>query len=395
MFSFKSLQRILPRLYSFLPFFLSPKSAFPPVHAFFEVTYRCNLRCQMCHYLEIIEDTESNRTYKNELSAAEVKKIIATLPRFALITFTGGEAIMKSDFMEILEFAASRQKVHIITNGTLLTESVVEKLMALRTKSIFGAGVFYLGVSIEGGQDLHDKITTVPGSFRKTKQGLERLIQKRNESGSRYPLVHLTCVINRSNVMDLVPLYDYANELGVNICNFVLDNPATYWHGKEYDQDNHLKNPTPPVEEIDPVVLKGQLDKLTDRSRSHATQLRFSPNYITPEEIVRYYSNKSSYRDYRCYIPWAKVAFSAYGDVFSCPHYRLGSFQEGEDPIAWKSERVREFRERLKDEKIFPGCLGCCQSEYIGSQERVEVLTRQELFKAPKKTFNRGAIAIK
>jgi len=58
MMDFKVLQKILPRIYSFLPFYLAPRFALPPVQAFFEVTYRCNLRCDMCHYLEIIEETE-------------------------------------------------------------------------------------------------------------------------------------------------------------------------------------------------------------------------------------------------------------------------------------------------------------------------------------------------
>ncbi|MCH8157496.1 MAG: SPASM domain-containing protein, partial [Nitrospinae bacterium] len=186
----------------------------------------------------------------------------------------------------------------------------------------------------------------------------ERLIKRRQESGNRYPLIHVTCVIGRENVMDLVPLYDYAEGLGVNVCNFVLKNPATYWHAKDYDQDDHLMKPTPPVEEIDPDKLKEQLDLLANRSERYSTQLRFSPNYITPEEIVRYYSNKSSYTNYRCYAPWTKMAFSAYGDVFSCPHYRLGNFADANEVSPWQGERSREFRERLKEEKIFPGCLG-------------------------------------
>ncbi|MBL4665381.1 MAG: SPASM domain-containing protein, partial [Nitrospinaceae bacterium] len=86
----------------------------------------------------------------------------------------------------------------------------------------------------------------------------------------------------------------------------------------------------------------------------------------TVEEIVRYYSNKSSYKDYRCFIPWAKVAFSAYGDVFSCPHYRVGNLNDSSELTAWNSDRIKGFREKLKSEGIFPGCLGCCQSEYIG-----------------------------
>jgi MoaA/NifB/PqqE/SkfB family radical SAM enzyme len=223
-----------------------------------------------------------------------------------------------------------------------------------------------MGVSIEGGEKLHDTITTIPGSFKKTTQGLERLIAHKQELKSKFPLIHLTCVINRGNVMDLVPLYEYANKLGVNVCNFVVSSPATYWHGKDYDQDHHLDRPTAQVEEIEPKKLNRQLSKLETMSQDFKTKLRFSPNYITVEEIVRYYSNKSSYKDYRCFIPWTKVAFSAYGDVFSCPHYRVGNLNDDSKLTSWNSDRIKEFREKLKSEGIFPGCLGCCQSEYIG-----------------------------
>lgn len=381
---FKFLQKILPRVYSFIPYYLFPETSLPPFQAFFEVTYRCNLRCEMCHYLEIIEDTESQRKYKQELTTEEVKRVIAAIPRYTLITFTGGEAFMKADFMDILKFAAAKHKVHVITNGTLLTEQTVEELMRLRVRNVLGSGMFYLGVSLEGSEALHDRITTLPGSFRKTTAGLERLMNRRRALNSLYPLVHLTCVINRANVLDLVPLYDYANDLGVNVCNFVLENTATYWHARDYNQDQHLQIPPKPVAEISAVVLREQLAQLVARSRSYQTKLRFSPNYITPEEIVRYYSNESSYQDYRCHVPWSKIAFTAYGDVFSCPHVRLGSIgDKGESP--WYSQRAREFRKLLKKEKIFPGCLGCCQSEYIGPKnagpELIRIKTREQILK--------------
>lgn len=368
LFSIKNLQRVLPRLYSYIPFYLWPKYALPPLHVYFEVTYRCNLRCDMCHFLEIIEDTETNRKYKNELSADAVSTVISHLPRYAVITFTGGETFMKDDFLEIFDYAASRNKVHIITNGTSLNEAMVERLLQKRLRSMFGSGLFFMGVSMEGREELHDRITTIPGSFRKTTKGLERLLEKRNQLGGRYPMIHLTCVINASNVGDLGFLYDYANELGVDICNFVLSNPATYWHGKGYDQVKHLQTPTAPVETIEPGVLREQLDLLEQKSRNGKTQLRYSPNYITKEEIVRYYSNKSSYEDYRCYAPWAKAGVSAYGDVFSCPHYRVGNVQDQDNSLAWNAGEYQRFRELIKKENIFPGCLGCCQSEYIGNK---------------------------
>jgi len=364
-FSIKNLQKVLPRLYAYAPFHLLPRYALPPLHVYFEVTYRCNLRCDMCHFLEIIEDTEKNRRYKNELSADAIKAVIAGLPRYAVITFTGGEAFMKSDFLEILDYATARNKVHIITNGTALNEAMVERLLKKRLRSMFGSGLFFVGVSLEGREALHDRITTIPGSFKKTTAGLERLLKQRGKK--RYPLVHLTCVINAANVRDLPFLYDYAGRLGVDVCNFVLSNPATYWHGKDYDQADFLQTPAVPVEPIESGLLTEQLDLLEHKSQTSKTQLRYSPNYITREEIVRYYANQSSYKDYRCYAPWAKVGVSAYGDVFSCPHYRLGNIQDNGGGLAWNSAGHRDFRQQVKDREIFPGCLGCCQSEYVGA----------------------------
>ena len=103
LFTLKSLQKVLPRLYSFLPYYLDPGRAFSPAHVFFEVTYRCNLRCDMCHFLEIIEDPENNKTYKKRLSTNKIKQAIRWLQRSTLITSTGGEAFMKADFMDILK----------------------------------------------------------------------------------------------------------------------------------------------------------------------------------------------------------------------------------------------------------------------------------------------------
>ena len=364
MITFKTLQKWLPRGYGFLPYHFRPDRALPPAQVFFEVTYRCNLRCEMCHYLEIIEHTETRRAFKQELSAEGFRQVIERLPRFSLITFTGGEAFMKQDALDLLGFAARRHKVHVITNGTLLTPRTVDFLVERRVRRWWSPGLFYLGVSLEGGESLHDRITQVPGSFRKTTEGLERLMAARGPH--RFPLVHLTCVINRGTVGEMTGLYDYAERMNVDVMNFVLHNPAQYNHYSGYDHEAVLRRPAPPVEPIEPKVLRDVLDQLEDKSRRHRTRLRFSPNGITRGEIIRYYSNKSRYTDYRCYVPWSKMAVSAYGDLFSCPHVPLGNVASASPEAGWSGERARRFRRMLKREKIFPGCLGCCQSEYVG-----------------------------
>jgi hypothetical protein len=39
--------------------------------------------------------------------------------------------------------------------------------MNLRTRSLFGSGLLYMGVSLEGREEFHDKVTVVPGSYKK------------------------------------------------------------------------------------------------------------------------------------------------------------------------------------------------------------------------------------
>ncbi len=370
MFSVHKLQQTLPRLYGWLPRMLSPGRALPPLHAYFEVTYRCNLRCDMCHFLELIEETETGRRWGEEISPDQIKRAIDDLPRFTVITFTGGEAFLKPGFMDVLRYAARRNKVHVITNGTALTPDLCAELIQLRPKHWFAPGLFYVGVSLEGMQTTHDRVAQIPGSFEKTRRGLQELVRRRN--GKRFPLVHLTCVIKKENVREreLVSLYEMADALGVNVCNFVLNNPAVYKHAKGFASEVDLRQAAPPVESIDPELLRGQLARLLEAGREGACAVRFSPNGVTPEEIVRYYSGQSDYRNYVCRAAWSKVGVSAYGDVFICPHQKLGELDEHNGGVPWNMPVIGAFRRRMKAQKIFPGCLGCCQSEFTGQRKK-------------------------
>ena len=82
-----------------------------------ELTYRCNLNCVYCFCKGYKEENK-------ELSTIEWKKIIREIHKegcFSLI-FTGGEPLMRDDFLELYLYA--KQKgfiITIFTNGQLLT----------------------------------------------------------------------------------------------------------------------------------------------------------------------------------------------------------------------------------------------------------------------------------
>lgn len=92
-----------------------------------ELTYRCNLNCSHCYSKNIIPDKDSRK----ELSTKEWKRLIMEFKSEGCLwlTFTGGEPLLRSDFLELYLFAKSKGFiVTIFTNGTMFTDEIINLL---------------------------------------------------------------------------------------------------------------------------------------------------------------------------------------------------------------------------------------------------------------------------
>ena len=143
MLSAARLYEAAQRFYSAVPrrFFASGR-AFPAWHYIFEMTRRCNLRCRMCQYLDFLENTPAGAQKDGELTTEEWLRVISQCHRFCLVTFTGGEPLLRKDIGELLESASRRCRTHVITNATLLTEERAAQLAALAPRRTGGLGGF-------------------------------------------------------------------------------------------------------------------------------------------------------------------------------------------------------------------------------------------------------------
>ena len=79
----------------------------------------------MCQLLPLIKEYSNIPYSESELNTKEVINIIRDLPRISLITFTGGEPTTRRDLFEILTYASKKNKIHLVTNGTLLNQEKV------------------------------------------------------------------------------------------------------------------------------------------------------------------------------------------------------------------------------------------------------------------------------
>jgi MoaA/NifB/PqqE/SkfB family radical SAM enzyme len=354
----------LSSLYTLAPYRLRPGFAFPPLHLFVELTYRCNLRCRMCQFLPLLEKGGLEGRRGEELTAAEVVGFVQSFPRTAVVTFTGGEPLVRKDLPAIFAALAPRNKLHVITNGTLLDNPAASFLFEHRLRSVLGGGLFAVGVSLHGPGEVHDEIVSRKGAYALACAGIGRLRELREKARAAFPHVHVTCVITPANAGRLAETYRAARELGADYCNFTIMNsadfgsriPAVEFPGHESSAGTRMR--------IDPGLLREQLRLITEESRGSAVKVRFSPFGITSEEVVRYYDDRSDPAAYRCYTPWRMLGISAYGDMSSCPFLSLGNIRAKRPRDVWNGPDQARFRKRLKERGIFPACAGCCAASY-------------------------------
>ncbi len=116
---------------------------------------RCNLHCKHCY------STSLDIDFKDELTTEQIKKTIDDLKvaQVPVLILSGGEPLLRSDIYEITAYAKSKGfYVALSTNGTLIDESNIEKIKA--------ADYQYVGISIDGLEEFHDKFRHKQGSFK-------------------------------------------------------------------------------------------------------------------------------------------------------------------------------------------------------------------------------------
>ncbi|MBZ5593954.1 MAG: radical SAM protein [Acidobacteriia bacterium] len=113
-----------------------------PYFAHLAITHRCNLKCRFCHVTE---------TRFAELDTASTKRVIDVLDRMGVAVISisgGGEPLLRPDFDEIINYAASKGLyVKLTSNGTM-PRAKYERLLK--------SGVEEIGISLDGvrGSDL-------------------------------------------------------------------------------------------------------------------------------------------------------------------------------------------------------------------------------------------------
>ena len=151
---------------------------------------RCNLACLHCYSISADID------FPGELSTAEVFRVMDDLKSFRVpaLILSGGEPLLRKDLFEV----AGRAKgmgfyVALSTNGTL-----IDVPLAARIRD---TGFDYVGISLDGLEQTHDRFRKQKGAFVKSLHALRILRDLGVKVGVRFTLT-------QDNAADLPGLLD-------------------------------------------------------------------------------------------------------------------------------------------------------------------------------------------
>jgi len=157
-------------------------------------TKACNLNCPFCYDKANIQDKEYLSKIKDELNAEEIINLINISKKIGMnnIRLTGGEALLKPNFLEIIK-ACEGIYVTLCTNGLELKKNL-NKIIKLHKKDL------HIHVSLDG-LETHKKYRVGSDPYEVIK--LLYYIKKKHPS----VMVSINTVLNMENIYELSKVY--------------------------------------------------------------------------------------------------------------------------------------------------------------------------------------------
>ena len=138
---------------------------------------RCNLTCKHCYA------TSADKDFPGELDTQQVFAVMDDLKAFGVpvLILSGGEPLMRPDIFEISKRAKSQGfYVGLSSNGTLIDEDSIGRVAEV--------GYDYVGISIDGMRETHDRFRRKQGAFEESLRGIRLCVEAGLKVGLRFTL---------------------------------------------------------------------------------------------------------------------------------------------------------------------------------------------------------------
>ncbi len=309
-------------------------------------TRACNLSCKHCYA------SADGSKAQDELSTEEAKEFIDDLAdhNVPVLLFSGGEPLMRDDLDELIGYATDKGlRVTISTNGTLITEE--------RAETFEDLGVSYVGISLDGLEETHDRFRGSEDAFKRALRGIRNCQDAGQKVGLRFTMTDY----NRDEIpqiFDLVIQEDISR-----LCFYHLVHKG---RGKELNDaaltDREKRKIMKSIFDRTEEILKEHEDKEILTVGNHVDGIFLYLDMIEEdderaERVLRYLENNGGNRSG---IAIACVDWSGdvHPDQFTMGH-TVGDVRERSFGDIWDDDETLLGKLRDRESRVKGRCHGC------------------------------------
>ena len=291
----------------------------------------CNCRCVMCDIWKANHD-------KREISVEMLAKNVHAFKTIGVreVVLSGGEALLHSNLWKFCSLLKqNRIRITLLSTGLLLKKHASQIV----------ENIDNVIVSLDGTQEIHDRIRNVPNAFVRISEGI-RALRDINEKFS----ITGRCVIQRGNYFDFINIVKSARQIGLNQISFLAADVSSnaFNHPDGWSADN-----------IGTVALTEaetlQFEKIVDTSfkeLAYEYRTRFiAESKSKIKRLAQYYRAVNKKADYPrpiCNAPWVSAVIESDGTVLPCFfHKPYGNLNDRNFLDIINSKDARDFRSNL------------------------------------------------
>jgi radical SAM protein with 4Fe4S-binding SPASM domain len=309
-----------------------------PAYVVWELTLACDHACSHC-------GSRAGAKRPDELTTAEALGVVEQLAAMKAreVVLIGGEAYLHEGFLDIVRaLSAAGVRPTMTTGGKGVT--------AASAKAMAEAGLERVSVSIDGLEATHDRMRSMPGSFRAATAALDHC----RAAGM---VVGANTNLNRLNRGDLELLYEHLAAHGIVVWQVQITTPL----GRAADRTQMI---------LQPWDLLDVMPRIASiKTRAHAAGIRVVPGnnlgYFGPEEALLR-SPSPEMRDHwaGCQAGRFVLGIESDGAVKGCPSlqttaYVGGKLRERSLERIWNDAPELAFTRERSREDLWGYCKTC------------------------------------
>jgi len=309
-----------------------------PTYICAKMTMRCNSRCVHCNIWSM---DYGERELTTEEWCCVLDGLHDWLGRFSMV-FTGGEALLRDDMIEILAYAVSKNiRVELLSNSILVDDSLAQ--------GIVDTGIAQFTTSFDGIlAETHDRFRGKVGFHTKAVAAISALNMYRQKQVKPLKIL-LKTVISANNLEKLAAIARFSMDQDVE----VLYQPIEQNYGEDINPDWY-KESSLWIQDI--VKLKEEIDQLKELKRRGYPIVNSEDDLST---IIRYFEcpeelmSAVQAHDTRSVIDTCRHAvtnfvLSSNGDVQMCFKMKpIGNLRSSSPKEIW-NKRARCWVENCK-----------------------------------------------